>query len=48
MGEERKAVVCKTCNGEGWVPNPNMDARDPDSPDGFACKDCGGDGFNYA
>ena len=35
--------VCKTCNGEGWVPHPR--ASEPGQPDSIKCSQCGGDGW---
>jgi DnaJ-class molecular chaperone len=37
--------VCDTCNGNGWTPNPDVDTRDPESPDHIDCTECGGEGW---
>lgn len=39
--------ICDECDGRGWLPNPDMDTSDPNSPDHFDCKKCDGDGFVY-
>jgi hypothetical protein len=37
--------VHEECDGRGYMPNPDMDTRDPDSPDHIKCEDCDGEGF---
>lgn len=37
--------ICAACNGAGFIPNPDLDPRDPNSPDSIPCNVCGGDGW---
>lgn len=39
------AEVCPVCDGRGWLPNPDMDTSDPDSPDNVKCENCDGEGI---
>jgi DnaJ-class molecular chaperone len=44
---EASKTLCSKCDGKGWIPNPNMDVHDSNSPDHVNCDKCGGDGFLY-
>ncbi len=37
--------ICSKCDGKGWIPNPNVNPRDPNSPDSKTCDKCQGDGW---
>lgn len=38
-------TICPVCDGKGWLVNPDMDTRDPNSPDNIKCENCNGEGY---
>ena len=37
--------ICGKCDGEGWIPNPNLVIRDPNSSDHIDCTECDSEGW---